>query len=532
MSVSRRKMEQDELEENLFLQSLGGQLQLLFNVIQSTAFYQTLLNLVCRVETFLLLLSLLTLVLSIAKFDNHSCVTGWWRSLSGNISFTPFVSYVGSKSSEASEWGEVAEFSAIFSLQGRRPNNEDRAVYKKISNPMLGEKTDTNPSHLYAVMDGHGGEFCAEYAKNNLINEFEGAIQRLKILTCEETSEVKLKMYIQHFKEVPDYLLKYLNISKSDYDLLLKRKTGEEKQKTPSQSDDKSHENEKDTEHQSDSDKTPPLRRDSLVLSSREKSIEEVPTLPSSMIMSPKTPKMSERTSTVRTPRSVVKKSSSSKKDHKSDNKGETPITEYISVGGVINYPKLIKDVVLNFDKKLLQAAKKENSIGGSTLILALVEGGQLWVGNVGDSRGVFCSDSGAAVPMSYDHKPCQLKEKKRIQEAGGFVAMNGVWRVQGVLATSRALGDYPLKDKKVLVADPDVLSFNLKDHRMEFAVLATDGLWDTHSNEEAVAVLRKHTRDRDGMLGASVLAREAVAKGSLDNVTVLVINLKKIKSV
>ena len=53
---------------------------------------------------------------------------------------------------------------------------------------------------------------------------------------------------------------------------------------------------------------------------------------------------------------------------------------------------------------------------------------------------------SGVAVAMSYDHKPCQLKEKKRIQEAGGFVAMNGVWRVQGVLATSRALGDYPLK--------------------------------------------------------------------------------------
>ena len=65
---------------------------------------------------------------------------------------------------------------------------------------------------------------------------------------------------------------------------------------------------------------------------------------------------------------------------------------------------------------------------------------------NVGDSRAVFANNSGLAVPMSYDHKPCQLKEKKRIQEAGGFVAMNGVWRVMGVLATSRALGDYPLK--------------------------------------------------------------------------------------
>ena len=65
---------------------------------------------------------------------------------------------------------------------------------------------------------------------------------------------------------------------------------------------------------------------------------------------------------------------------------------------------------------------------------------------NIGDSRAVFANQGGLAVPMSYDHKPCQLKEKKRIQEAGGLVAMNGAWRVMGVLATSRALGDYPLK--------------------------------------------------------------------------------------
>ena len=82
----------------------------------------------------------------------------------------------------------------------------------------------------------------------------------------------------------------------------------------------------------------------------------------------------------------------------------------------------------------------------GTTLVLALLDADQLWVGNVGNSRAVFGNISGQAVAMSFDHKPCQLKEKKRIQEAGGFVAMNGVWRVNGVLATSRALGDYPLK--------------------------------------------------------------------------------------
>ena len=84
--------------------------------------------------------------------------------------------------------------------------------------------------------------------------------------------------------------------------------------------------------------------------------------------------------------------------------------------------------------------------MSGTTLILALLDEEELFIANVGDSRAVFANESGLAVPMSYDHKPCQLKEKKRIQEAGGFVAMNGVWRVMGVLATSRALGDYPLK--------------------------------------------------------------------------------------
>ena len=85
-------------------------------------------------------------------------------------------------------------------------------------------------------------------------------------------------------------------------------------------------------------------------------------------------------------------------------------------------------------------------TLADTTLVLALLDAGHLWVGNVGDSRAVFGNSSGQAVAMSFDHKPCQLKEKKRIQEAGGFVAMNGVWRVNGVLATSRALGDYPLK--------------------------------------------------------------------------------------
>ena len=85
-----------------------------------------------------------------------------------------------------------------------------------------------------------------------------------------------------------------------------------------------------------------------------------------------------------------------------------------------------------------------------------------------------------------------QLKEKKRIEEAGGYVSLNGVWRVQGVLATSRALGDFPLKDRKFVICEPDILSFKLDVNEPDFAILASDGLWDTHTNEEASQHVQK----------------------------------------
>ena len=116
------------------------------------------------------------------------------------------------------------------------------------------------------------------------------------------------------------------------------------------------------------------------------------------------------------------------------------------------------------------------------------------------------------------------MKERKRIRKAGGFISFNGVWRVAGVLATSRALGDYPLKDKNLVIAQPDILEFDLNKIEASFLILATDGLWDAFSNEEAVNYIKE--RLDEPHFGAKSLVLQAYYRGSLDNITVMVVNL------
>ena len=97
-----------------------------------------------------------------------------------------------------------------------------------------------------------------------------------------------------------------------------------------------------------------------------------------------------------------------------------------------------------------------------------------------------------------------------------------------GVLATSRALGDCPLKDKNLVIAEPDILTFDLSDLEPKFMILATDGLWDAFSNEEAVSFIKE--RLDEPHYGAKSIVLQAYYRGSLDNITVMVVNFENRK--
>nr|XP_043628260.1 probable protein phosphatase 2C 6 [Erigeron canadensis] len=178
----------------------------------------------------------------------------------------------------------------------------------------------------------------------------------------------------------------------------------------------------------------------------------------------------------------------------------------------------------------------------GSTAVVAVICSSHIIVSNCGDSRAVLCRGK-EAMALSVDHKPNREDEYARIEAAGGKVIQWNGHRVFGVLAMSRSIGDRYLKPW--IIPDPEV-TFIPRAKEDECLILASDGLWDVMSNEEVCEIARKrilvwHKKnggtnlpqergegiDHAAQAAAESLSNRALQKGSKDNITVIVIDLK-----
>ncbi|ERN07416.1 hypothetical protein AMTRI_Chr12g241640 [Amborella trichopoda] len=212
------------------------------------------------------------------------------------------------------------------------------------------------------------------------------------------------------------------------------------------------------------------------------------------------------------------------------DGHGGAQAAEYVKqnlFSNLITHPKFfsdtksaIADAYNHTDSEFLKIDDNYQRDAGSTASTAVLVGDRLVVANVGDSRAVICRD-GNAVAVSRDHKPDQSDERQRIENAGGFVMWAGTWRVGGVLAVSRAFGDKLLK--QYVVADPEIKE-EVIDNSLEFLILASDGLWDVVTNEEAVSMIKSI---EDPEEASKRLTQEAYRRGSGDNITCIVVRFE-----
>ena len=159
------------------------------------------------------------------------------------------------------------------------------------------------------------------------------------------------------------------------------------------------------------------------------------------------------------------------------------------------NYRDGLTEAYINIDKHLRASPQFQDERSGCTAVSVLISDTHMYCANAGDSRAVLCRD-GRVLPLSFDHKPHLPQETRRIMKAGSFVFNR---RVNGVLALSRAIGDFAFKQRPGLAWEeqavtclPDVqcvpFDANSKD---EFVVVACDGIWDVLSNAEVVAFVR-----------------------------------------
>ncbi|CAK9216791.1 unnamed protein product [Sphagnum troendelagicum] len=209
------------------------------------------------------------------------------------------------------------------------------------------------------------------------------------------------------------------------------------------------------------------------------------------------------------------------------DGHGGSRAAEYVKKNlfdNLLKHPKFVDDTKLAIaesykqtDQDYLRAESNQQRDAGSTASTAVLVGDRLLVANVGDSRAVICR-GGKAFALSNDHKPNRIDERQRIEDAGGVVMWVGTWRVGGVLAVSRAFGDRLLK--RYVVAEPEIQEDTIEEG-VDFLILASDGLWDVVSNQEAVSIIESIT---DAEEAANRLTDEAYRRGSCDNITCIIV--------
>lgn len=185
--------------------------------------------------------------------------------------------------------------------------------------------------------------------------------------------------------------------------------------------------------------------------------------------------------------------------------------------------------VFLEFDEKL--RAVPGSQFQGATGLIAIhdIVNGKAFFYHIGDSRAVWRFNDKNSIYGTEDHKP--LDEQERIDEVGGWIEFRGVPRVNGILATSRAFGDFEMKaggeNPEKFTGDPvsrePEVSGPFTFRPGSTYILASDGVWDVMSNE---AVIGLADTINDAQKAAEAVTQTARKNGSHDDIGVAVIKV------
>lgn len=195
---------------------------------------------------------------------------------------------------------------------------------------------------------------------------------------------------------------------------------------------------------------------------------------------------------------------------------------------------------------------KKQDQGRGSTLCASVIGFGKITTANVGDSAAilVYWDDKGKVQFKRMGHSHCievidankekkdlfYTEEWKRIQN-DIYEADDESLRLPNRINMSRSMGDNQkfLKDHPNFVNchQAEIAETDIPVSQHAFLVTACDGLTDEFTDQEIAAFVQDHVTKNPNATTqdiATALAKAAYDKGSVDNITVLVSNVKQIQ--
>jgi serine/threonine protein phosphatase PrpC len=180
-------------------------------------------------------------------------------------------------------------------------------------------------------------------------------------------------------------------------------------------------------------------------------------------------------------------------------------------------------------EKNKTSSTRQRAERSGSTCVIVMVTPSHFICANAGDSRAIL-QRNGKVLPLSFDHKPNNIPELQRVNNAGGFVKHR---RIDGDLAVSRGLGDFSFKKNNKLSViqqkvspDPEFVIYPRNMETDEFLVLACDGIWDVATNSGCGQFIQRIMDEGERNIG--VICEEALDiclnRNSRDNMTLGVV--------
>ncbi|RLN08725.1 putative protein phosphatase 2C 21 [Panicum miliaceum] len=179
----------------------------------------------------------------------------------------------------------------------------------------------------------------------------------------------------------------------------------------------------------------------------------------------------------------------------------------------------------------------------GSTASVAVTRGNQVIIGNVGDSHCV-ASRNGQAIQLSTGHKPYHQNERQRIQAAGGVLDIDnnvviergqlaGFSFLEGMLTSSRAIGDFVFKqnnnlppEQQMVICNPDIHAMEITND-IDFLVMASRGIWLSMTYQDVVDFVREKLESGETDLRVICERLMRRAQPTIIDATVILIQFK-----